>query len=382
MGRNLSVEKFGELSVLLSVFTLAGFPYTAISTFVTREATLLIGRSPLGPLRPLSQYALRVLFPASIAFALVLAVGGYYGSGYFNVSAIEVVLFSLASVAGYFFQIQASFLQARSSFGKYSFLNVLQPAIKFTVGVLLIQMGFGLYAIAFTIAASALVATVWARWWNREFLRGPGETQFRPLHGSPRQFLGSLVLSNLLLVLYGQLDLVMSRRILEPTLAGLFAAASFFGKLVIFLPGILSVAIVPWVASATGNKTRQLKILAEIVALDLALSIPYLLLLGVFSAQLVDAVLGAKYTGATSLVLVYGLACLPLNLLMILCSYSQARGSRLSWLGPLVGLALFILLSNIWVTSGEMLLNALLASATAGFAIQLVAELYSKDSSK
>jgi O-antigen/teichoic acid export membrane protein len=137
-------------------------------------------------------------------------------------------------------------------------------------------------------------------------------------------FIGFAVLSNF--------DVVLSRLYLDGDAAGVYAALSTIGKLIIFLPIAISVLMVPRAVTAHAADARHgAGVLRGAVAAAMGSSLLIAIPAVVFPGKLVDLMFGAGYETARDGVLPMVLAGAGLATLYIICTYSVAIRDR-RWL--------------------------------------------------
>jgi O-antigen/teichoic acid export membrane protein len=230
-------------------------------------------------------------------------------------------------------------------------LGVLQGLERFTAyGVLLLaiavsRIGFGLPWAAVEHGAGGalggqavgmLVVLCTAAWFLRRL--NPGRGTGAATSGLKRRpdartlsasgvFIGFAVLSNL--------DLILAKIFLNPHDAGVYAALSTIGKVIIFLPAAITVVMVPSAAKArhnTGSSARVLRVSALLVAgASVLVAIPAILA----PSLIIKVMFGSKYLEAVSGVLPMVIAGAGFAMTYLLVVYAVAIGDR-KWVSLLV----------------------------------------------
>lgn len=156
-------------------------------------------------------------------------------------------------------------------------------------------------------------------------------------------FIGFAVLSNL--------DLVLAKIFLSPHDAGVYAALSTVGKVIIFLPAAVAVVMVPSAAKAqhnTGSSAQVLRVSALVVAGSCVLvAIPAVLV----PHLIIKVMFGSKYLSAVGGVLPMVIAGVGLAMTYLLVVYSVAIGDR-KWI-MLLACAIVIQIGGIAAFHGS-----------------------------
>jgi O-antigen/teichoic acid export membrane protein len=158
-----------------------------------------------------------------------------------------------------------------------------------------------------------------------------------------------------------QADMVLVKNLFSPQDAGFYASASVLGKAVIYLPGAIVLALFPMVAESNALRISSGSLLRKALVITLALSGGMALALSLFPTFVIETLFGARYLEAAGVLRYFGLAMLPMALLLILMNYFIAKGRTLfsyaMGLGAVIEVALILafhssLTSVIWAIMG------------------------------
>jgi O-antigen/teichoic acid export membrane protein len=140
------------------------------------------------------------------------------------------------------------------------------------------------------------------------------------------RYVGGLFLANSLFAIMTQADVMLVKHYFSSQDAGFYASAAILGKAVMYLPGAIVMALFPMVAAnqATGNSSHRM--LAKAVGLTIALSGMGALILFLFPELIMGKLFGIRYLPATPIVARFGLAMLPMALVLLLMNFLLALG--------------------------------------------------------
>lgn len=171
-------------------------------------------------------------------------------------------------------------------------------------------------------------------------------------------FMGFAIVSNL--------DVILAKILLNPYQAGVYAALSTVGKVIIFLPTAIAVVMVPSAAKARleGSSARVLRISALLVCATSALAaIPAILA----PRLIIKIMFGSKYLSAVNGVLPMVIAGAGLALTYLLVVYSVAIRDR-RWI-VLLACAVALQIAGIGIFHGSPTEIAIVQASVAMFVL-------------
>ena len=151
---------------------------------------------------------------------------------------------------------------------------------------------------------------------------------------------GTLAITSLTTV-----DLIVAKISLSNQQAGIYGSASFIGRLLLYLPTTVATVLLPKVTSRAAADQDTHELLSASLAVTAAFSLAGTALLVVLPHLVVNATFGAKYSDATPLLGLFGLAMTNYALLNVLLVYHLGRGRpAMAWLllgGAVAQLAIY-----------------------------------------
>jgi O-antigen/teichoic acid export membrane protein len=332
--RQLGTVGFGELTSLLALALILAVPLGAAQTVVAERVALAHAAGD----------SERVAFLARHALGHVLTLGTVAGVVYLAcipliISVLDirepgpVIALAPFVVLNFVSTVATGVLQGMGRFTALGWLIFAAASSRLAFGLPWALAGGGAGGAIAGQSLGLLVVMVVVGWRFRSSWAPRGTSaaalgmrrriDMRAFSASGA-FIGFAILSNL--------DIVLSRLYLDGDDAGVYAALSTVGKLIIFLPAAISVLMVPRAAIAHAEDARDG---AGVLRLAVGAALASTLLIAVpavaFPGTLVDVMFGTGYEGARGGVLPMVLAGAGLATLYIICTYSVAIRDR-RWL--------------------------------------------------
>ena len=372
VGRLLTPEEFALFSSIIALYMLLGSPLNFVNMLVVKKIAVLRALNELNDLGKLYSHIQKYLFLFSIIF-IVIAFEAHDAMGIYikNVAKSEVILLGLLFSINLFFTINNSFMQGLQFFGRQSATHILFAVGKLIFGLAFILAGLGVFGglLGVTVATACSVFLGWF------FLKsGLKEGQVEPFLGGMRAkgldsgSLSILVMS-IAFALLTQFDMILVNWLYTPEQAGMYAAASVLGKAVLYIPSGLVIALFPMVVEGAVGQKSTLHILRLALTTTFLICGTLSIIYFIFGDMLITLVYGQAYMGAGDLLRWYGIAMLPLALIIVLEHYLIAHGRALfSWIflmiSPLQAMAVYF-----W---HDQLMNVVISIACCGIILLII----------
>ncbi len=376
VGRLLIPEQFALFSSLIALYMLLGSPLAFFNMLLVKRVSALRALDQLGSLKAVFQRFQKILVILSFFLILVVYEAQEILVLYIkSASKSEVIVLSILLSANLFFVINNSFLQGLQAFAKQSLTHLLFAIGKLIFGVIFIISGWGvlgaLLGVTVATAMSALLGCIFVH----SIFRGQAD------HSSIEGNVGnisnngsiSILVMSIALALITQFDMILVNWLYTSEEAGIYAAASVLGKAVLYIPSGLVIALFPMVVEGSVKETHTVHILKLALFTTLAMCGVLAAIYLFFGAQLISFIYGDAYIGAGDLLSWYGLAMLPLALIIILEHYLIAHGRALfSWIflaiSPLQALAIYF-----W---HDRLMNVVVSIACCGIILLVIGVIF------
>lgn len=326
VGRNMSPADFGGFNALNSTMVIFAAPL-AIVPLVMARFTARFAIADMGLVRSLlSRAGLCATLLAVVAYGIGAACLPLLQS-FLHIDAATPVLLMLGVMAGSFvLPVPWGMLQGLQRFTGYGVAGASNALFRL-LGALLFVMtlswginGALLSSLAGIVAAIAVTCV---------FLR-----DVFPLRGSPLPkgllkevgtYSVGMLVSSVIVMILGNLDLVLVRHYCDAEGAGLYATAAILGRIAFYLPSVLMSVLFTEAATAKESGRNDLSSLWMSMGLTALLGGGFALFCLVASSFVVKILFGASYTAAGPLLTVISAAMALLAVANILFVYFQAR---------------------------------------------------------
>ena len=335
ISRLLGPATYGALGALLNVILVLSVPLGALQAAITRAESAQVNRAGHGiGLRVSLIRAVAIGVLATVVFiAMAPMVDGFLHLQ----SSIPMMLLAIWVIPSLVGAVLQGVLMGRMRFTVVAVATVIGGVIgRLALGVLLVELGFGLDGAIMASVLSQLLLTL--------MLLAPLFSEI--IHTKVREVgvgFRSAVHSVLALGGYWVLateDTVLARHFLPSHVAGLYASASTAGRIALFLPGAIGMLAFPRFSRDGGRGELSRTTLRWSFSLTALLGLISAAILAAIPSIIIEILFGKSYLGAASAVRVLGLEAAGLGILALLIYLHLAReslASLYSWLG--VGVA-------------------------------------------
>jgi len=359
-GRILSKEDYGSLNSVFSVVNIVTVVGVALGLSIAKsisESSEKIG-AKIKRIFLICVFSFPV-FIASVFVAMRLM-------NYDNSTS------ALTAIATYFVSVSYVFhgtLQGKQMFNKVGVFSVILPAIKCAVGSLLIVIGLRFNWVLVAIMFGSILSMAFgftSLKGNIDFSEKTANySEVSPVFG----FLIFTLISSLILVFYNNIDILLVRRYFSEYDVGIYSCSALFGKIILYIPAILTTIMFPKAAQNSRDKSILFKTLGYSFLISFAASaILYLL-----RSFVIKIIMGAEFESAGDYILPLIAEILPLVLITVLVNFLIARSDK--WfvtLACVISVAFIVTVAHFFHSDIKTLLLSLSAVYAVLFIILLV----------
>ena len=370
MGRMLIPADYGTMNALLSTFMIAAIPFTTISMVLTRQASLFKAQGQLAGIRGLFQWTYRRLLAVGLPAVVVFLLLAPMLRGFLQMqTTLPIILMGFVIFLSVSFPVNLAFLGGLQHFVSMAIASGSLGPLKFSLCVLFVILGLGINGVFIGHILCYLGLFLISYWPIRQTLRHVGTWQEKPRRLFIRAY--PELLANLAFAFMTQFDLVLVKHLFPAETVGTYAVAAVFGRAVMYLPSGLVLALFPMVAENHALNKNQTTMLWKAFTYTLLLSGCGTLLYWLFPEAILRLLFGGKYLEAAPLLAYYGVAMLPMALLLISMNFHIARGHGRVWVVIALGAALEILTILLWHRNLTEILRAVFAGGFASLVLSL-----------
>ena len=363
--RWLGAARFGDVAAVTTLATILAVPFTGIQSALARDVARLESGGDHGGVRGLfgivtrrGLVALAVLLVVFLALTPVTADVLHLESTGIAVAAVALITVTVVLL------VLQGFLQGLGRFTSLALQALLLGASKPLLAIPLIIASATVGALI-AGALSAVLAGGVALLALRPMVRWPrGRAPARPLEGSTPVVAGLVAFSAMM-----NLDILVAKAVLSSHDAGTYAAASFVGKVTIYVPIAISVVLLPRAVSLHERGGDAFRPVFLSVATVVGFGAIYSLILLFIPKSLVELTFGASFGDARDLLAPCALAMTLCGVVNIKLSLAFAARENGFVVLTIMGVVLQVVMLALWHSSAYEILAA--TAAGAGFAIVL-----------
>ena len=326
VGRSMSPADFGGFNALNSTMVIFSAPL-AIVPLVMARFTARFSLTDMGLVRSLLTRALGLAVGLAVLAYGLGALALPFLQSFLHIETATPILLMLGVMAGSFvLPVPWGMLQGLQRFTGYGIAGASNACFRF-LGALLFVWSLSLGVNGALL--SSLTGIAAALCVNFVFLRDVVAVKPTPLpHGLVKE-VGSysvgMLLSSIIVMVLGNLDLVLVRHYCDAEGAGLYATAAILGRIAFYLPSVLMSVLFTEAATAKESGRNDLSSLWVSMGLTAALGGGFALCCLIGSKFVVHLLFGEQYAAAGPLLTVISAAMALLAVANILFVYFQAR---------------------------------------------------------
>lgn len=367
MGRLLSKEEYGILYSLLSLMYIINVGGSTIQTAIARYVSKLKARRDYGKMRYLWEFSVNRTILFGLAFSLLLSLLSPLLSQFFNISnEWYMVLLAFSLIFSFALPANLGLLMGLQKFMEFGISNDLWALMKLLFGVSFVLVGFGVYGALLPIAIANISVFLITFVFIRNLMKNSSQ-KFEMKDIYSYSTLALLAIFSYTAMTY--VDVLLAKHYLDANLSGDFAALAVLGKIVLFAPAGIVIAMFPKTSESfernESHSSLLFRALLYTVVLGGFVSLLYLL----FPQLIAWIMFGDKYLSITSYMFPYGVAMLMLSVVTLLTNYAlSVHKSRVAY-PVFLSLIIEILLLSIFHSNISEMINSILASNAVAIAL-------------
>ena len=380
MGRMLSPKEYGLMNALMALFVIMVVPVAPLFTVITRKMAEYKAIGDLAAIHDLHRkMSRRVIWAGLCGMVLFLILSPYLGDYLRMSSLIPIVIMGMSLVAALAYPLNLAVLQGVQDYTWLGVNQALGGPAKFLFTVLFVWAGFGVSGVMAGMVVSGLLLWAMSYFPTEKHLTHAKDSFGVAKHISYTDAI-PVFLAVFAFTLLTQADMVLVNRYFPvQEEAGIYASAAVLGKAVMYIPGAIVLALFPMVSEQYALNRGSRHLLIKSLIMTTAISGSGAVFFYLFPVSIIGVVYGNQYTAAASILKYYGLAMLPMALLMVLMNYLIARQKNLFSYIMIVGALLEIFAVILFHDSPMQIVFIMLTAGTlllvTGIAIQYVPAL-------
>ncbi len=323
-GRALGVAEYGALYALISIYLLASQPVAILAPVIARYAAEFHALHDASHLRGFAEYIVRIFGTIALVSALLAAIFAVPIGAFIREPAWSVVVVGIGVAFATLSGSLRAFCQgthAFTLFGVSMFGEGLGKVLLLGAAVLLglgLFGGLAAFMLGAGIGAAAIVFVLLGRY------RGIAASAPHIDWPRVRATLGGSAASAIAGVVMGSADVILVKHYFNAHDAGLYAAASLGGKIVLYFIGFAPTVLLPHFThrAARGESTRR--VLALVLAATAGIGVAAVVAYHYAGLLLLHVLVGTAFDAALPLMQGYAAAMALLAMTTALVTYGLA----------------------------------------------------------
>ncbi len=296
---------YGVVGAMLGLLLIVAVPCVTFQTHVAREVAAAGTRGGgRGNSSAIVQRRMRQAAAGGVAVLVLSVAVAWPLAGLFDLaSPLPIIVTGMAALPYLLVTVLRGEMQGREAFGALGVNFIVETVGRLAFVVVALASGLGEVGVCAAPAVGAVIALVWA--WRAHLRSAPTGDDSRD------GFLSGLIPTLVYFSAFAALtnvDVLVARARLDALASGDYAAAAFFGKIVLLVALAISIVLVPKVAVRHGERRGSIDLLAAALVYTLVLC-GAVAAVGFVAPDLVLALTtGSEFAGAADVLGPYGLA--------------------------------------------------------------------------
>ena len=317
-GRLLDTADYGQINSLFSIINILTVLGSALGLSITKhiaESNHEVG----GNIKRILKHAMWIMPIVMIMMTIIILA---INRTDLYTSIVTAVATYAMAVAFIFFSI----LQGKKMFTNVGIFNLIQPAFKFVVGIVLLLIGLRYQSIMYVMAIGAILAMIYGYRKSKNVIDFSANANNNEVKLIYKYFVFTFI-STICLTIFNNIDILIIKQFFDETATGMYSSAALFGKIILYIPTALITMMVPLVAESK-TKEEATSALKKTFAYSIILSGIACAGLYILRTFIIKLLMGEKFLEATEFVLPVCVMMLSLVCATVFINYLIAKGDK------------------------------------------------------
>jgi O-antigen/teichoic acid export membrane protein len=326
MGRMLGVEQYGVFIAIIALMSILSSPLGTLTMMISRRASAFIVEAKQDSLTHMFQYITIRSFLVACLFLVPILLYTEVIQEFLRINNATYLYLLCALILISFPQsINNAYLQGLQYFKWISANGVIGVVLKLLIAIWLVSLGYGVSGALLAVVISSFVILIFSYILLRKFFKFQ-KNIFRKKDYFSFKTAFPVLIANISFAVMTQIDMVLVEYYFSENQAGIYAAASILGKVVMYLPGGIVIALFPMVAENFAKGKSSLNYLLQAITITGIICLAGAFFYYFFSGAVVDILYGESYKDASKILRYFGFAMLPMSLILIAEHFLIAMG--------------------------------------------------------
>ncbi|OGO21377.1 MAG: hypothetical protein A2144_03795 [Chloroflexi bacterium RBG_16_50_9] len=369
MGIMLTPAQYGTLYSLIALFTIITVLSQTIQTSITKFASRSKGRGKPGEVAYLWRASMKWTLLAGLATFGFLALLSPWLLRFLSIDNYWYALILFAALITAFAQpVTNGTLLGLQRFLPLGFSGVLSTFSKLVLAVIFVRLGFGIYGGLLPYLLSALIIFFVTMY----FLRDVGRVKREKVQlGELFQYAGLALLAITSFMMLTNLDVILVKHYLSPESTGNYSVVSVLGKIAMFIPAGIVVAMFPKTSELFENGGSHRPVLVRSIIFTLILSGAVVIAYYLFPDFITNLLFRGRYPLAGPYLFKYATAMMFFALSFLLMNYLLSLNRTRVAYSLLGALLLQVVLIVFFHSDIAQIVNMMLISGIASLVFMI-----------
>jgi len=302
LGRQVSVEVYGEAESLISLIAIIAVPATTLSMVATKYSASCKADNDRAGSRTIWVYLNKKVLTFGFPVFLLLILATPLIGRFLNIENIwALISVWIVMYVSFFDAVNNGFLSGWQKFKKLSFVGIISTGMKLLSAIVLIGAGFALNGIVGSlILASVMTYIVTFMMLHIDILKKSNDDNDMSQNEidfiSLRKYVFPVFVGNLAIAILSNADMVLAKHSLSTIEAGQYGALTVVSKIIFFATGAMSSVLFSMSSEHTHRQESSRHILKTALFCVLGASLLATFLYFSYPSVILSILYGGKYT--------------------------------------------------------------------------------------
>jgi glycosyltransferase involved in cell wall biosynthesis/O-antigen/teichoic acid export membrane protein len=293
LGRQVSAEEFGLVSLMGSLFYLTTIPTSALYRTITHRTAYLLGKNHESP-KEFWKYLVNTISKISILTTVIwLVLTPYLSKVFHSNNILAFILFTPVWFVSLIGAVNAGYLNGNHKFSSLGLLTIIDSIVKLVLTWTFVS--HGLTPWVYAAVPLSLIPSFAAGWlMSNRIPASTSKTITLNMVHFPKKFFATSVIVSLSTLVFLSVDVILAKTFLSPVIAGQYSLLSLAGKMVYFIGTLFSQFIIPVISKVEGKNLKSGGHFNKLFAATISSSFIGFVLIGVFGKYTVPVLFGQQ----------------------------------------------------------------------------------------
>ncbi len=325
LGRTLSLEEFGVISLAGNILFLVSIPYGTLGDSVAYKTAYYLGKHNT-TIREFWSYVRRRVALIGGGLFLLWYMSIPFLNNFFNIDGyLPFILLSPIWIIGMVAACDGGYLTGNLKFFFVSVVLISEAFIKLLFAWVFVSTGNAQLVYA-SIPISMAAALLMGWYYAKNLKQDKNNIDKEELISFPTRFFSTSALIKFSAVSYLALDLILVKHYLNPAEAGQYALLALAGKMIFFIGGLFGQFLIPVISKHEGSGADSKSAFNKIFYASAAVSATFYIAIGLLGRFTAPLLFGPRVIPVVNLLPLYGLGMLGYTMARTIITYHQIKG--------------------------------------------------------